>query len=822
MLETCPNKGRTMIFRVLALVALIVCRWRFPAGISIAVILRRRYGSAVLQLFRNVQKADYKLRKLRCDIHFLETCEKNGLTPKFLHFKLYNRNLQRTQHYRDYQKKLLGEEVRRKRRLIFLTITNLETVTRGLRSAVSHLDFIHLSNCIERVNTNGIDKINHVHSLKLKNLGYSDVSMPPDNVIFNLSSRVLNDEEKKLLSKGLNFAFVSKNLCFDTHFLTFERLFKVLQTHTFYNDNPKGYSYDYFKSSLKHLAMSTFYNYKPESQYLLSKDEYNILKNLAKDKSIIVMKPDKGNGIVLLDKNVYVEKMNLILSDRNKFQVIEKDPFKCIFQLEDKVNRVLNKLCNSGCFTKEVLRSLQASGSNPGRLYGLPKVHKENYPLRPILSAIGTANYDVAKFLVPILAPLTTNEHTLNDSFYFMNCLRGFDINDGYVMASFDVKSLFTQIPLDETIEICLEELFVNSEVVEGFNRSQLRELLSLATKECYFLFNGSLYKQIDGVSMGSCLGPSLANIFMCYMERKWLNDCPEDLKPLLYKRYVDDTFLVFETRYQIPRFLEYLNTKHHNIEFTAEVEENKTLSFLDIHVHNASNGISTSVFRKSTFTGLMSKFQSATPMKYKMNLIMTLVTRAYKICSSYISLHKELEFLRSILRKNGYPLNYINTYIGKQLSKLYTNDQQKTTQNVRKPIIYIPLTFTGMHSKDIKKQLSIMLSNAYPQLDIKVFFTLQNKISNFFKIKDPIPVSLQSNIIYKWQCRSCDATYVGRTIRSAWMRWFEHLGRSFRTGNHLTRPSYSAIREHSEESGHPLSLEDFSSHSYVPVEQGP
>ena len=71
--------------------------------------------------------------------------------------------------------------------------------------------------------------------------------------------------------------------------------------------------------------------------------------------------------------------------------------------------------------------------------------------------------------------------------------------------------------------------------------------------------------------------------------------------------------------------------------------------------------------------------------------------------------------------------------------------------------------------------------------------------------------ISLQSNIVYKWQCRGCDATYVGRTIRSAWMRWFEHLGRSFRTGNHLTRPNYSAIREHSEESGHPLSLEDFS-----------
>ena len=687
----------------------------------------------------------------------------------------------------------------------------METLKSSLRSAVSHLDFSHLSNCIERVNTNSIDKIKHVHSLKLKNLGYSDVTIPPDKVIFNFSSRVLNDEEKKLLSKGLNFAFVFNKLRVDSHFLTFERLFTALQAHTFYDNNPKGYSYDYFKSSLKQLAMSTFYNYKPESQYLLSKDEHCILKNLANDKSIVIMKPDKGNGVVLLDKSVYLEKMNLILSDSNKFKVVDNDHFISIVQLEDKVNRVINKLSESGCFTKEVSRSLKATGSNPGRLYGLPKVHKDNYPLRPILSAIGTANYDIAKFLVPILAPLTTNEYTLNDSFHFIRSLRDFGINDSHVMASFDIKSLFTQIPLDETIEICLEELFRNSEVVNGFKRSQLKELLSLATKECYFLFNDSLYKQIDGVSMGSCLGPSLANSFMCHMEKKWLNDCPEEFKPLFYKRYVDDTFLVFQSRDQIPRFLDYLNSKHRNIEFTAEIEENKSLSFLDIQIQSSENGVSTSVYRKSTFTGLTSKFQSATPMKYKMNLIMTLVTRAYKICSSYVNLHGELEFLRLILRKNGYPLNYINTYIGKQLSKLYINSQQKETHNVKRPVIYMPLTFTGFHSKDIKKQLSKILSNAYPQLDIKIYFTLQNKIGNFFKIKDTIPISLKSNIIYKWQCRSCDATYVGRTIRSARMRWFEHMGRSFRTGNHLVKPCYSAIREHSEESGHPLALEDFS-----------
>ena len=81
------------------------------------------------------------------------------------------------------------------------------------------------------------------------------------------------------------------------------------------------------------------------------------------------------------------------------------------------------------------------------------------------------------------------------------------------------------------------------------------------------------------------------------------------------------------------------------NIEFTVEIEKERKLPFLDIEVHNLGDKFTTSVYRKPTFTGLMSKFCSASPVKYKRNLIITLVTRAYKICSSYFDLHRDLEF---------------------------------------------------------------------------------------------------------------------------------------------------------------------------------
>ena len=112
-------------------------------------------------------------------------------------------------------------------------------------------------------------------------------------------------------------------------------------------------------------------------------------------------------------------------------------------------------------------------------------------------------------------------------------------------MASLDVDSLFTNIPLDETINIRKESIFNESDTVEGLNKSKFKELLSLATKESYFIFNELLYKQIDDVAIGSPLGPILANEFLCFYEKKWLEQCPEEFKPVYYRRYVDDIFVL-------------------------------------------------------------------------------------------------------------------------------------------------------------------------------------------------------------------------------------------------------------------------------------
>ena len=124
-------------------------------------------------------------------------------------------------------------------------------------------------------------------------------------------------------------------------------------------------------------------------------------------------------------------------------------------------------------------------------------------------------------------------------------------------------------------MQICLDKLYALPDP-PTLPRSVLKVLLEFATKKSHFIFNGQYYDQIDGVAMGSPLGPVLANIFMCHFEEKWVLN--SNARPSVWFRYVDDTFTLFDNKNTATRFLQYLNNCHANIKFTVEFEENSTI----------------------------------------------------------------------------------------------------------------------------------------------------------------------------------------------------------------------------------------------------
>ena len=307
--------------------------------------------------------------------------------------------------------------------------------------------------------------------------------------------------------------------------------------------------------------------------------------------------------------------------------------------MELEVKSCLGNLLNKNYLFKDYYKYLKSCGSKPGILYGIHKgitVNDSVPPFRPILSAIGTCNYNLPNIFVPILKQFTINEYTVKESFSFCKEILG--RNPNLFMVSLDIQSLFTNIPLEETIDICVDLVFHKKKKVKGILERHFKQLLTFSVKSSCFRFNDVYYKQVDGVVMGSPLGPTLTNCFLVYYEHKWFEKFTLQFRSKYYRRYIDGIFLLFESRDQVKKFLKYINSRHTDIQFTCGEESNDKISFLDISVKIINNKLTTSLYRKKTFSGIYLNFNSFLPMDYKKGLIHNLLFRAYNICADYVT----------------------------------------------------------------------------------------------------------------------------------------------------------------------------------------
>ena len=418
---------------------------------------------------------------------------------------------------------------------------------------------------------------------------------------------------------------------------------------------------------------------------------------------------------------------------------------------------------------------------------------------------IGTPTYKLAKFLVPLIAPVTKNDYTVVDSFAFAKEVVEYDSN--LFMSSLDVTSLFTNIPLVETTDIICNQLFKDQEFVSGMDKSVFRELLTLAMEETCFVFDGKLFKQCDGVSMGSPLGPTYADGFLSYHEKKWIDECPDDIKPLKYRRYVDDIFVLCRDRDHHRKFLEYMNTKHDSITFTEELENNNKLPFLDVLVTRTDDGFVTDLYRKNTFSGVFTNFFSFLPIQFKASLVSTLLFRCQQLTSSSQKFHEEVMRLRSILAKNSYPLEFVDQCVNAFLNKKY----KRPVHTVEKRTEMIVLPYLGKLSLEIRNRLKKYVNKHVSNCKLLVIFRSQRRLSSMFRYKDMMPSNLQSYIIYRYKCGTCNSSYIGKTDRHCHIRWCEHLKiQPFRGGPSKSKQKPTAVNDHLSQTGHFSKMEDF------------
>ena len=291
------------------------------------------------------------------------------------------------------------------------------------------------------------------------------------------------------------------------------------------------------------------------------------------------------------------------------------------------------------------------TGCVPPKFYGLPKIHKPNSPLRPIVSSCGSVTYGMAKELAKILKPPVDNSpHHIHSTQDFVEQVRHINLAPGECLSSNDVSALFTSVSIVPALKIIKDLLVKNPTLTDRtvIGIDYITLLLEFCLKNTYFSFQGQFFEQVEGVAMGSPVSPIVANLYMEYLEQKALSTAPY---PQFWCRYVDDTFVIHkEAKKQ--GLLQHINSVDPAIKFTVEDNrEDGSIPFLDTTVKPEANGsLSITVYRKPTCTDQYLQWDSHHNLSAKFSVIHTLSHRAKTVCSNPELLKQDKEHLRKAL----------------------------------------------------------------------------------------------------------------------------------------------------------------------------
>ncbi|XP_062716665.1 uncharacterized protein LOC134292023 [Aedes albopictus] len=408
--------------------------------------------------------------------------------------------------------------------------------------------------------------------------------------------------------------------------------------------------------------------------------------------------------------------------------------------------------------------------------------------------------------------------HNIRDSFTFASEINRMKIPENHVIVSFDVISLFTNIPK----ELVIQGVFSNWEKIKRHTQINLdlfQELVAFCLDTSYFMFRAQVYHQQFGTAMGSPLSPILADMVL----DKLIDTVVQKLDYVIYflKKYVDDFFLVLP-KDKVDYTLQVFNTYNEHLQFTVEVENENKLPFLDVVVIRGDDQtLSTKWYAKPISSGRLVNYFSYHPLPQKMNVITNFIKRVITL-----SPQADAQMLKNIvhtnLRNNNYPTSLINRIFYRALSQATTEPTLSPTPNIistdaNSMPLHTPAhtTTTITEAASTTASVAIATTNAaipiaavldpdqntctpttpstknpttetfkyvslpyIPQLSQRISRCLQQdyptvRIANrkvntvgllHTRVKDRIDPMQQHNVIYRIPCNDCDKVYIGMT----------------------------------------------------------
>jgi len=581
-----------------------------------------------------------------------------------------------------------------------------------------------------------------------------------NNNITNLSSHKLTYYERSILSKGLTF--VSSHLKptyqeINNDILRFER---KLQLHFFFHGKNK----DRIQNTNKHkfesnplfwpkklnshitqlgldLKKSILLSFKYKNN--LTKYEIKALYQLRNNKSITIKKGDKGAGIVVLDTNDYYNKVQDMLNDIDTYTPITQDNSK---DIKSEADLHIQELFNKNLLNKKQLSYFKRFTPRCPTFYGIPKIHKPNTPLRPIVSQINGPTTKINELVDYYLHIAEKHIPFLfQDTTAFLNIIESHKdkITENTYFVTLDVTSLYTNIPHVEGatfVSEFYEETLAYWPSESGpppVDRNTLYELILFILRNCTFQFDKHYYTQNFGTTMGAKFSVKFANIYMYILLRNFLQDYT-DLIPPFIGRLVDDIFFFWDhTEDQLLYFYNQLNNYHDSIKFEIHYS-NTEIQFLDTIVYKDSNTVHTKLYIKPTDKKQYLHFNSSHPFHIKKAIPYSQGIRYRRIISDDHELDTQLKNLQTRFEERKYP----NSLIIKELDKVkqiqrantlsYKSKEYKLEEfnNYLKDNIFLPFITTYYPSYYLKgnSNINTILRNTWSD-----FINKDNKIREIF-----------------------------------------------------------------------------------------
>ena len=426
-------------------------------------------------------------------------------------------------------------------------------------------------------------------------------------------------------------------------------------------------------------------------------------------------------------------------------------------------------------FTAKEYELVYPSDPVPPRLYGVVKAHKpqKNFPMRTIVSTIGTATHGLSEYLVKLIQPaLNKNENRLKNSSSFIDKAKTWEISAEEVQVSYDVVNLYPSVPLKEATDVILEIVRNDPDTLQGkkIKINDVKKLIELCLSKCYFLWNNEIHELKDSGPIGLSLMVVMAEGFLQHIERIALQTALNP--PKSFVGYVDDSHARFNLIQHAHDFKTVLNQQNPKVQHTIEVEnQDKELEFLDVKTKNNRAGrYEFSVHRKAAITNIQVKPHSDHDPKILEGIFKGFIHRAFTICSPQ-HLDEELDFLKGVFVSNGYIENDLVRIISEVKRKRQRSgeDQLQQTEATEES--------QGMVSLPWIPGLSPKLRKAYKKAGYKVVFKSGKNLSTILTSKNKPQLPRNSHPgVYRIQCtKHPDNPYIGHTKKQIRSRISEH-----------------------------------------------